>query len=85
VDNEKIEALGILRVLGFCDEMLDWKYETLSGGWKNRVCLAQGLLKNPDILLLDEPTNHLDIEGIIYLYSSLWISLLYLLLTIGNF
>lgn len=71
VDNEKKEALRILRGLGFSDEMLDWQYETLSGGWRNRVCLAQGLLKKPDILLLDEPTNHLDIEGIIYLQSFL--------------
>jgi ATP-binding cassette subfamily F protein uup len=54
---------------GFTD--LDTPTAALSGGWRKRLAIVEGLVQAPDVLLLDEPTNHLDLAGIQWLETLL--------------
>jgi ATP-binding cassette subfamily F protein 3 len=56
----------ILNDLGIGEELLDQRFDSLSGGEKSKVLTARALAsaKEKDVLLLDEPTNHMDIDTI---------------------
>jgi len=69
---EKERASRIAEPLGragFTD--MDTPTAALSGGWRKRLAIVEGLVQAPDVLLLDEPTNHLDLAGIQWLETLL--------------
>ena len=63
----KQRCRSMLLRLGFEEELINQKINTLSGGQYTRLALARLLATEPDILMLDEPTNHLDIDALSWL------------------
>lgn len=53
----------ILQSIGLEEELLNKKYNNLSGGQQKLVDLAMIMLSPANILLFDEPTNHMDMEA----------------------
>jgi len=55
--NRRLDEMVALLQL---EAVLEQPIETLSKGFRRRVCLAQALLHDPPALILDEPTDGLD-------------------------
>ena len=69
---EKERAARIAEPLGRAGfTEMDTPTTALSGGWRKRLAIVEGLVQAPDVLLLDEPTNHLDLAGIQWLETLL--------------
>ncbi|MCK4781433.1 ABC-F family ATP-binding cassette domain-containing protein [Candidatus Parcubacteria bacterium] len=58
---EKIRS--VLGCLLFTQNQVSKKIDSLSGGERARVALAELILEKSNFLLLDEPTNHLDLPS----------------------
>ncbi|MFD1673459.1 ABC transporter ATP-binding protein [Alicyclobacillus fodiniaquatilis] len=61
VDRARIDEVA--KQVGL-DQRIHEKVKTYSLGMRQRLGLAQALLRRPDVLILDEPTNGLDPAGI---------------------
>ncbi len=56
---EKEDAYSILFDLGIAQYVHNWVAE-ISGGEKQRVCIARAIFQNPCVILADEPVSQLD-------------------------
>ena len=57
------EVRSILGAYLFPGKKASVKVDSLSGGEKSRLVLAEILQSRPNLMLLDEPTNHMDIQA----------------------
>ncbi|MDB2613815.1 ABC transporter ATP-binding protein [Chlamydiales bacterium] len=64
------EACALLEKVGMTDHM-HHEAKLLSGGEKQRICLARALCNNPNLILADEPSGNLDTENAEMVHSFL--------------
>jgi oligopeptide/dipeptide ABC transporter ATP-binding protein len=52
---------AVLTSVDLRDDLMEAYPHELSGGMKQRVCIAMGILLNPKVIIADEPTSALDV------------------------
>ena len=72
------EVLGTVDLTSWCtslphglDTWLGENSETLSGGQRKKLLLAQALLKKPQLLVVDEPTAGISTENAIEIFQNI--------------
>ena len=58
--NIEQRALEILKEVGFDDRLINAKPKQMSGGQRQRLCIAKAIATNPKVLILDEAVAALD-------------------------
>lgn len=54
------KAIDRVVALCFLENVIHQNVDTLSKGYRHRVCFAQSIIHDPDVLIMDEPTDGLD-------------------------
>lgn len=85
-NNIQTKSIELLEKVGFDDRLIHAKPDQMSGGQRQRLCIAKALATNPQILILDEAVAALDPliqKQILELLTSLQIEkkLIYLFIT----
>ena len=60
---ERRDRIGEVLALVRMEERADSRTKSYSHGMKQRICIAQALLHQPELVFFDEPTNGLDPQG----------------------
>ena len=58
VDRRRVEEIGLMT-----ETSLRLKWNTASGGERQKTLITRALMCNPTMLIMDEPFNHLDPES----------------------
>ena len=57
----KLQIIALLASVGLEPDVYDMYPHELSGGMKQRVCIAMATALHPDVIVADEPTSSLDV------------------------
>lgn len=69
-EDSKIRATNLFRQYHL-EHLMNQRYETLSGGEKQRVALLRALINKPRIIIADEPTGALDSQNSTFIMQEL--------------